>query len=188
MKYVLLVYYIVVLVEVFLNFVCYDGVCYGLCVLGKDIVEMYENICVEGFGDEVKCWVLIGMYVLLVGYYDVYYLKVQKVCMLIKCDFDFVWQNGVDVILILVMFLVVFGIVDQDMYFDLVKMYMQDVFMVMLNMVGFLGIFVFGGFDKDGLLFGLQLIGKLFDEVILFQFSQVIEDVVGFFELGNWWG
>lgn len=55
-KYVLLVYYVIVFVEVFLNFVCYDGVKYGYCVMfevGDGIIEMYEKICVEGFGLEV---------------------------------------------------------------------------------------------------------------------------------------
>lgn len=43
-------YYIIVFVEVFFNLVWYDGVCYGLRVDGEFIEEMYECMCVIGFG------------------------------------------------------------------------------------------------------------------------------------------
>lgn len=63
--------------EVLVNLVCYDGVKYGFCVSElENFLNMYVKICFEGFGLEVKCWIMIGIYVLLVGYYDVYYLKV----------------------------------------------------------------------------------------------------------------
>lgn len=187
-KYALPAYYIVAPAEASSNLARYDGVRYGLRVPGKDIVEMYENTRAEGFGDEVKRRVLIGTYVLSAGYYDAYYLKAQKVRTLIKRDFDLAWQNGVDAILTPATPSAAFGVADHDMHSDPVKMYMQDVFTVTLNMAGLPGISVPGGLDKDGLPLGLQLIGKPFDEATLFQLSQVIEDAAGSFEPGNWWG
>lgn len=54
--YGVLIYYIIVLCEVFSNLVCYDGVYYGFCEVSVEIVEeMYLWMRLEGFGKEVKC-------------------------------------------------------------------------------------------------------------------------------------
>jgi aspartyl-tRNA(Asn)/glutamyl-tRNA(Gln) amidotransferase subunit A len=55
-------------------------------------------------------------------------------------------------------------------------MYLNDIFTVTVNMAGLPGIAVPGGLDKDGLPLGLQLIGRPFDEEMLFSLAQVIED------------
>ncbi|MEM8744297.1 MAG: Asp-tRNA(Asn)/Glu-tRNA(Gln) amidotransferase subunit GatA [Pseudomonadota bacterium] len=187
-KYALPAYYIVAPAEASSNLARYDGVRYGLRVPGKDIVEMYENTRAEGFGDEVKRRVLIGTYVLSAGYYDAYYLKAQKVRTLIKRDFDLAWQNGVDAILTPATPSAAFGVADQELHADPVKMYLNDIFTVTVNMAGLPGISVPAGLDKDGLPLGLQLIGKPFDEATLFQVGQVIEDSAGSFEPQKWWG
>ncbi|MBG6144952.1 aspartyl-tRNA(Asn)/glutamyl-tRNA(Gln) amidotransferase subunit A [Labrenzia sp. EL_142] len=187
-KYALPAYYIVAPAEASSNLARYDGVRYGLRVPGKDIVEMYENTRAEGFGDEVKRRILIGTYVLSAGYYDAYYLKAQKVRTLIKRDFDLAWANGVDAILTPATPSAAFGVADQDLHADPVKMYLNDIFTVTVNMAGLPGISVPAGLDKDGLPLGLQLIGKPFDESTLFQVGQVIEDAAGSFEPDKWWG
>jgi len=187
-KYALPAYYIVAPAEASSNLARYDGVRYGLRVPGKDIVEMYENTRAEGFGDEVKRRVLIGTYVLSAGYYDAYYLKAQKVRTLIKRDFDLAWENGVDAILTPATPSAAFGVADQELHADPVKMYLNDIFTVTVNMAGLPGISVPAGLDKDGLPLGLQLIGKPFDEATLFQVGQVIEDAAGSFEPQKWWG
>jgi len=187
-KYALPAYYIVAPAEASSNLARYDGVRYGLRVPGKDIVEMYENTRAEGFGDEVKRRVLIGTYVLSAGYYDAYYLKAQKVRTLIKRDFDLAWEKGVDAILTPATPSAAFGVADQDLHADPVKMYLNDIFTVTVNMAGLPGISVPAGLDKDGLPLGLQLIGKPFDEATLFQVGQVIEDAAGTFTAEKWWG
>lgn len=186
-KYALPAYYIVAPAEASSNLARYDGVRYGLRVPGKDIVEMYENTRAEGFGDEVKRRILIGTYVLSAGYYDAYYLKAQKVRTLIKRDFDLAWANGVDAILTPATPSAAFGIADQDLHADPVKMYMQDIFTVTVNMAGLPGISVPAGLSSEGLPLGLQLIGKPFDEGTLFQTAQVIEDAAGRFTPEAWW-
>jgi aspartyl-tRNA(Asn)/glutamyl-tRNA(Gln) amidotransferase subunit A len=187
-KYALPAYYIVAPAEASSNLARYDGVRYGLRVPGNDIVEMYENTRAEGFGEEVKRRVLIGTYVLSAGYYDAYYLKAQKVRTLIKRDFDLAWANGVDAMLTPATPSAAFGVADQDLHSDPVKMYLNDIFTVTVNMAGLPGISVPAGLDKDGLPLGLQLIGKPFDESTLFQVGQVIEDAAGSFEPEKWWG
>ncbi len=186
-KYALPAYYIVAPAEASSNLARYDGVRYGLRVPGKDIIEMYENTRAEGFGREVKRRVMIGTYVLSAGYYDAYYLKAQKVRTLIKRDFENVFDQGVDAILTPATPSAAFGIADQDMSADPVKMYLNDVFTVTVNMAGLPGISVPAGLDQKGLPLGLQLIGRPFDEEMLFRAGHVIEQAAGRFEPQKWW-
>ncbi len=186
-KYALPAYYIVAPAEASSNLARYDGVKYGLRVPGKDIVEMYEKTRAEGFGREVQRRVMIGTYVLSAGYYDAYYLKAQKVRNLIKRDFEETFAAGVDAILTPATPSAAFGIADQDMAADPVKMYLNDIFTVTVNMAGLPGISVPAGLDAKGLPLGLQLIGRPFDEETLFRTGNVIEQAAGRFEPQRWW-
>ena len=186
-KYALPAYYIVAPAEASSNLARYDGVRYGLRVPGKDIIDMYEKTRASGFGDEVKRRVMIGTYVLSAGYYDAYYLQAQKVRTLIKKDFEDVFHAGVDAILTPATPSAAFGIADQDMAADPVKMYLNDIFTVTVNMAGLPGIAVPAGLDERGLPLGLQLIGRPFDEETLFQTAYVIEQAAGKFIAPKWW-
>jgi len=186
-KYALPAYYIVAPAEASSNLARYDGVRYGLRVAGDDITDMYEKTRSEGFGDEVQRRIMIGTYVLSSGYYDAYYLRAQKVRTLIKRDFEEVFNSGVDAILTPSTPSSAFAIGDEEMASDPIKMYMQDIFTVAVNMAGLPGISVPAGLDTKSLPLGLQLIGKPFDEETLFQASQVIEDAAGRFTPKKWW-
>ena len=186
-KYALPAYYIVAPAEASSNLARYDGVRYGLRQDGKDIVDMYEKTRAAGFGTEVKRRILIGTYVLSAGYYDAYYIRAQKVRTLIKRDFEVAFEAGVDAILTPATPSSAFGIADQDMANDPVKMYLNDIFTVTVNMAGLPGIAVPAGLDRKGLPLGLQLIGKAFDEETLFQTAYVIEQAAGRFTPDRWW-
>lgn len=186
-KYALPAYYIVAPAEASSNLARYDGVRYGLRVEGDDIVDMYEKTRAAGFGDEVKRRVLIGTYVLSAGYYDAYYLRAQKVRTLIKRDFETVFADGVDAILTPATPSAAFAIGDESMKADPVKMYLNDIFTVTVNMAGLPGISVPAGINKDGLPLGLQVIGKAFDEETLFSVGEVLEQAAGRFSPKQWW-
>lgn len=186
-KYALPAYYIVAPAEASSNLARYDGVRYGLRVEGKDINDMYEKSRAAGFGQEVKRRIMIGTYVLSAGYYDAYYIRAQKVRNLIKRDFELAFNSGVDAILTPATPSSAFGIADQDMANDPVKMYLNDVFTVTVNMAGLPGIAVPAGLDQKGLPLGLQLIGKPFDEEMLFRTAHVIEQAAGRFSPEKWW-
>ncbi|MBN7760075.1 Asp-tRNA(Asn)/Glu-tRNA(Gln) amidotransferase subunit GatA [Nitratireductor aquimarinus] len=186
-KYALPAYYIVAPAEASSNLARYDGVRYGLRVPGKDIADMYEQTRAAGFGREVKRRIMIGTYVLSAGYYDAYYLKAQKVRTLIKRDFEQVFDQGVDAILTPATPSAAFGIADQEMASDPVKMYLNDIFTVTVNMAGLPGIAVPAGLDAKGLPLGLQLIGKPFEEETLFRTAHVIEQAAGRFAPNKWW-
>jgi aspartyl-tRNA(Asn)/glutamyl-tRNA(Gln) amidotransferase subunit A len=174
-KYALPAYYIVAPAEASSNLARYDGVKYGLRVSGRDITDMYEMTRAAGFGREVKRRIMIGTYVLSAGYFDAYYVKAQRVRTLIKRDFEAAFHAGVDAVLTPATPSAAFGVGDEDMKADPVKMYLNDVFTVTVNMAGLPGIAVPAGKDGQGLPLGLQLIGKPFDEETLFAAARVIE-------------
>lgn len=186
-KYALPAYYIVAPAEASSNLARYDGVRYGLRVDGNDIADMYEKTRAAGFGDEVKRRIMIGTYVLSAGYYDAYYLRAQKVRTLIKQDFETVFHAGVDAILTPATPSSAFAIGDKELAADPVKMYLNDVFTITVNMAGLPGLSVPAGLDAHGLPLGLQLIGKPFEEETLFQVASVIEKAAGTFTPKKWW-
>ena len=180
-KYALPAYYIVAPAEASSNLARYDGVKYGLRVEGNDITDMYEKTRAAGFGDEVQRRILIGTYVLSAGFYDAYYTRAQKVRTLIKRDFEQAFADGIDCILTPATPSAAFPIGDKEMAADPVKMYLNDVFTVTVNMAGLPGIAVPAGLSVDGLPLGLQLIGKPFEEGELFRTGAVIEECAGRF-------
>ncbi|MGI9364067.1 MAG: amidase family protein, partial [Rhizobiaceae bacterium] len=186
-KYALPAYYIVAPAEASSNLARYDGVKYGLRVDGKNIEEMYENTRAAGFGEEAKRRILIGTYVLSAGFYDAYYTRAQKVRTLIKRDFEQCFADGVDCILTPATPSAAFSIGDKEMAADPVKMYLNDVFTVTVNMAGLPGIAVPAGLNGQGLPLGLQLIGRPFEEETLFQAGSVIETAAGRFTPKRWW-
>ena len=186
-KYALPAYYIVAPAEASSNLARYDGVRYGLREQSTDIVSMYENTRAAGFGAEVRRRVMIGTYVLSAGYYDAYYLRAQKVRTLIKRDFETVFDEGIDAILTPATPSAAFEIGDQEMANDPVKMYLNDIFTVTVNMAGLPGISVPAGLDANGLPLGLQLIGKPFEEETLYQAGNIIELAAGRYSPDKWW-
>ena len=185
-QYALPAYYIVAPAEASSNLARYDGVRYGLRVPGDDIISMYENTRAAGFGKEVKRRVLIGTYVLSAGYYDAYYLRAQKVRALIKRDFETAFEAGVDAILTPATPSPAFG-VEAMALASPIEMYLNDIFTVTVNMAGLPGIAVPAGLDGKGLPLALQLIGRPFDEEMLFRVGRVIEKAAGHFTPARWW-
>jgi aspartyl-tRNA(Asn)/glutamyl-tRNA(Gln) amidotransferase subunit A len=182
-KYALPAYYIVAPAEASSNLARYDGVRYGLRVPGEDLTDTYEKTRAAGFGREVQRRILIGTYVLSAGYYDAYYVRAQKVRTLIKRDFDEAWAKC-DVVLTPATPSAAFA---PGEITDPLQMYLNDVFTVTVNMAGLPGIAVPAGLSADGLPLGLQLIGKPFDEVTLFQTAFAIEQAAGKYVAKQWW-
>jgi aspartyl-tRNA(Asn)/glutamyl-tRNA(Gln) amidotransferase subunit A len=176
-KYGLATYYIVAPAEASSNLARYDGVRFGLRADGADLRALYENTRAAGFGAEVRRRVLIGTYVLSAGYYDAYYLKAQKVRALILKDFTDAFQT-VDALLTPTAPSAAFA--QGENMDDPVKMYLNDVFTVPVNMAGLPGISVPAGLDANGLPLGLQIIGRAFDEETVFAVAGAVERAAGF--------
>lgn len=189
-KYALPAYYVIAPAEASSNLARYDGVRYGhraTLAAGDGIDDMYEKTRAEGFGHEVQNRVMIGTYVLSAGFYDAYYNRARRVRALIKKDFDDVFATGVDAILTPATPSAAFGLGEMSDA-DPVKMYLNDVFTVTVNLAGLPGIAVPTGTDSQGLPLGLQLIGRPWEEGDLLNTAYALESAAGFVaKPGKWW-
>jgi aspartyl-tRNA(Asn)/glutamyl-tRNA(Gln) amidotransferase subunit A len=176
-KYALPTYYIIAPAEASSNLARYDGVRFGLREGGETLEDVYRNTRTSGFGAEVKRRILIGAYVLSAGYYDAYYLKAQKVRALIARDFDAAFET-VDAVLTPTAPSDAFAIGEK--MDDPVKMYLNDVFTVPVNLAGLPSISVPAGLSGQGLPLGLQVIGRAFDEVTLLSVAAALESAANF--------
>jgi aspartyl-tRNA(Asn)/glutamyl-tRNA(Gln) amidotransferase subunit A len=176
-KYALPTYYIIAPAEASSNLARYDGVRYGVRVEGENLRDMYEMTRAEGFGPEVTRRIMIGTYVLSAGYYDAYYVKAQKVRRLIQNDFLKAWEKC-DALLTPATPSAAFAIGENED--DPIKMYLNDVFTVAVNLAGLPGMSVPAGLDAQGLPLGLQVIGRAWDEQTVFNVSRAIEAAARF--------
>lgn len=189
-KYALPAYYVIAPAEASSNLARYDGVRYGHRAKlgqGDGITEMYEKTRAEGFGAEVQRRVMVGTYVLSAGFYDAYYNRARKVRALIKKDFEDVFAQGIDAILTPATPSAAFGLGEMENA-DPVKMYLNDVFTVTVNLAGLPGISVPAGLDAQGLPLGLQLIGRPWEEGDLLNIAHEVEQRAGFVaKPRKWW-
>ena len=176
-KYALPTYYVIAPAEASSNLARYDGVRYGLRVEGENLNKTYENSRAEGFGREVKRRIMTGTYVLSAGYYDAYYTKAQKVRRLISNDFTEAYKKC-DVLLTPATPSAAFAIGENED--DPIKMYLNDVFTVTVNLAGLPGMTVPAGLSSDGLPLGLQVIGKAWDEETVFRTGCILEQAAQF--------
>jgi aspartyl-tRNA(Asn)/glutamyl-tRNA(Gln) amidotransferase subunit A len=173
-KYGIPVYYILTSAEASSNLSRYDGVRYGVRSEKSDAMEdMYVNTRSEGFGPEVKRRIMLGTYVLSSGYYDAYYRKGQKVRRLIKQDFESAFEK-VDYIISPTTPTTAFKIGDKTD--DPLAMYLNDIYTVSVNLAGNCGLSVPIGKDKEGLPFGIQVIGRKFDEAGLLKMADLLSE------------
>lgn len=170
--YAVAAYYILATSEASSNLARYDGVKYGLRVEGQDLIDMYMKTREQGFGPEVKRRIILGTYALSSGYYDAYYKKAQQVRTLIKNDFEKAFEK-VDVIVTPTCPTPAFKIGEK--IDDPLKMYLNDIFTISVNLAGTPAISIPCGFTSLGLPVGLQIIGKHFDEEAILKTSYAYE-------------
>jgi len=159
--YAVATYYVIATSEASSNLARYDGVKYGLRAGGRDLLEMYMNTRMMGFGAEVKRRIMLGTYALSSGYYEAYYKKAQQVRTLIKRDFEDAFRL-VDVIATPTSPEPAFKVGEKAS--DPLKMYLSDIFTISVNLAGVPAISVPCGFTANNLPIGLQIIGRHFDE------------------------
>ncbi len=171
-------YYIIAMAEASSNLSRYDGVHYGFRTDKpvEDIVELYSLSRSQGFGEEVKRRIMLGAYTLSSGYYDAYYLKALKVRRLIKEDFDAAFASC-DIILCPVSPTTAFKIGENAS--DPLKMYLEDIYTLSLNLAGLPGLALPCGVSGAGLPIGMQLIGPVFSEETLLRAGRMFERETG---------
>ena len=179
--YALSAYYIIASAEASSNLARFDGVKYGYRTQNfSNLTEMYENTRSEGFGAEVKRRIMLGTYVLSSGYYDAYYKKAKFTQLRIQDEFNKAFE-ACDLLLTPTAPDTAFRIGEQ--VDDQVKMYMNDILTVTVNIAGLPGLSMPCGFDGKGLPVGCQLIGPKFGEQVLFDVASCWEQQNGGFDL-----
>ena len=181
--YALAAYYIIACAEASSNLARYDGVRYGYRAKEfANLTEMYEKSRSEGFGAEVKRRIMLGTYVLSSGYYDAYYKKAKFTQIRIQEEFAKAFDSC-DLLLTPTVPETSFRIGEN--IDDQIKMYMNDILTVTVNIASLPGISVPCGFDGKGLPIGAQLIGPKFSEGTLFRCAAGWEEICGGFDLSR---
>jgi aspartyl-tRNA(Asn)/glutamyl-tRNA(Gln) amidotransferase subunit A len=153
-------YYVVATAEASSNLARYDGVLYGARHPGDNsMLQMYRRTRGEYFGTEVKRRILLGTFVLSVGYHDKYYATAMKLANALGQQLDEAFAK-VDVIV---------GLTSPTAAFRLgeivnpLQMYLTDVFTCPPNLAGIPALTVPVRLES-GLSAGLQLMARRGDE------------------------
>lgn len=173
----LAVYYVLVPAEVSSNMSRYDGVKFGERVGGKDLLDTYMKTRGQLLGSEVKRRIMLGTYVLSAGYADQFYRKAWQVRNMIRKNVENVFKE-IDVIALPVAPTPAFKIGEKSN--DPLKMYLNDIFTVLANVVGVPAISVPGNeINRDGkkLPVGMQFISAQYNEKKLFEIGKKFEKI-----------
>ncbi|MBS6510467.1 MAG: Asp-tRNA(Asn)/Glu-tRNA(Gln) amidotransferase subunit GatA [Clostridiales bacterium] len=177
LKNALPAYYVISSAEASSNLARFDGIKYGFRSENFDGIEqLYERSRSEGFGAEVKRRIMLGSFVLSAGYYDAYYKKALEVRTLIGQEFERVLKTC-DMILSPVAPTTAYRLGEKTG--DPLQMYLGDIYTVPVNIAGLPALSLPCGKDAAGLPIGMQLIGRAFGEVELYQVAYAFEQEKG---------
>lgn len=158
------VYYILASAEAASNLARFDGVRYGTRTKTFDTMEeMVIKSRNEGFGSEVKERIMMGNYFLRSQSYDDYYRKAQGIRQSLSHSVQQQLVNA-DFLLSPTSHTVAFPFGTLK---DAVSRYQTDLCTVLANLCGLPAVSLPCGYDKQGMPFGLQLMGNKFCEGIL---------------------
>lgn len=175
LDYMVPAYYVLTTAEACSNLSRFDGVHYGhRSQNAHGVEETYKKSRSEGFGEEVKRRIMAGTFVLSHGYYDAYYAKGQKVRRILRDKTDEL-LNEFDVLLLPTTPTPAFEL---NAVTDPISMYLQDIYTVHANLSGNPAISLPLGKHTDGRPFGIQVIGKHFDEKEMIGFSRKLEEIM----------
>ena len=165
-------YYLIAPSECSSNLSRFDGVRYGLRVDAESAEQMMGATREEGFGAEVKRRIMIGTYALSAGYYDAYYAQAQRVRTLILRDFAAAFEQC-DVLVSPTAPTSAFRFGDKSN--DPLAMYLNDVYTIPASLAGTPALSLPAGLDEDGLPVGVQIMGPVLGEQVLFRVARALE-------------
>lgn len=166
-------YFILSRAEAASNLARFDGVRYGLRdKKASTLQEMYAKTRHDGFGPEVRRRIMIGNYVLSVGYAGDFYHNAQKVQHAIRRNFLDSFKNC-DVLVMPTHPAPAFkfGAFDANK----LQMDLQDYFTCPANLAGIPALSVPCGMSSTQLPIGFQLVGPHLSEELLFKVGHAYE-------------
>jgi aspartyl-tRNA(Asn)/glutamyl-tRNA(Gln) amidotransferase subunit A len=169
-------YYVLATAEASSNLARYDGVRYGSREEGDTASATCERTRTAGFGPEVKRRILLGTFVLSEGYREAYYLRAQHARDLVALDFERAFKSA-DVLLGPTTPTPAFPFGEKTL--DPVAMYLSDIYTVPSSLAGLPGLSIPCGFTRAGLPVGAQLVGRPFEELVLYRAALFLERSLG---------
>lgn len=152
----------------------YDGIHFGYrSAQAKEVEEVYVNSRTEGFGEEVKERIMVGMFTVSKHYYDDFYLKAQQVRRMLKEKTDEVLENC-DLILFPSTPSTAYRFDDSD---ENKESHDLNVYTVLANVTGLPAVSLPLGHHTNGMPFGLQILGKRYKESELINASTHLIDI-----------
>ncbi len=178
-KYAVNAYYIIACAEASSNLSRYDGIKYGYRTDNfSELSELYERTRSEGFGEEVKRRIMLGVYVLSSGYYDKYYKRAKLTQRKIAHEFSQAFKEC-DVIATPTYPTAAIKLGEKRN--NPLKMYSSDICTVSANIAGLPAISLPCGKSRYGMPIGIQLMGARFAEQTLFDAASFYEKICGGF-------
>ncbi len=180
LPYALPCYYIINPCEISSNFSRYDGIRYGRKEPGEDLIATYIHSRTSGLGDEAKRRIMIGNFALSAGYYDQYYKQALKMRSLIRREYVETFER-VDVLITPVAPDVAFQLGEKTN--DPLKMYLEDIFTISLNLAGVPGVSIPCGWkqiEDKKLPIGAQLIAGWGRDYEMLEVGNALETVLQF--------
>ncbi|MBC7745767.1 MAG: Asp-tRNA(Asn)/Glu-tRNA(Gln) amidotransferase subunit GatA [Flavobacterium sp.] len=165
LPYMIPVYYVLTAAEASSNLARFAGMHYGYrSKQVKDLETTIRNSRTEGFGEEVKRRIMLGVFVLSAGSYEAYYSKAQKVRRLVQ-DKTFALFEDFDFIISPTSPTTAFKIGEKSD--NPLAMYLADIFTVHANIAGNPAISIPNGLAKNGMPIGVQIMGRHFEDAAL---------------------
>lgn len=168
-------YYVIAPAEASSNLARYDGMRYGLRVDGADLYDTFKKTRAAGFGDEVQRRMIIGTAVLSSESYDVYFMQAARVRRKIADAFNAAFDNC-DLIVCPTSSGTALPL-DSDL--TPLEYYALDMFTVAMNLAGIPAVSVPAGLAANGLPLGVQVVGRMFDDMCVLQLAKTIEQFAG---------
>lgn len=177
LDHVISTYYLIANSEASSNLARYDSIRYGYRTPNpENLIDSYKTSRQEGMGTEVKTRIMLGTYALSAGYYDAYYKKANAIRSHMRHQLSELFEK-VDVLVGPTAPNVAFKV--GEMIDDPLSMYMQDLYTTFVNLVSAPALSVPCG-TVDNMPVGLQVIGPLFGEDVLFSVGKAVEQVRDF--------
>lgn len=172
LDYLVPTYYVLTTAEASSNLARFSGLHYGYrSAAATDMESAFRKSRSEGFGAEVKRRIMLGTLVLSAEHYDAYYTKGLKVRQMIKQATEALLKNY-DFLLLPTTPTPAFKIGEKAA--NPVAMYLADIFTVQANISGHPALSVPAGKHSSGLPFGVQLMGRYFEEAELLAAGQLL--------------
>lgn len=166
-------YQIIAMGEASSNLARFDGIRYGHSKENpKDINDLYYGSREEGFGEEVKRRIMVGSYILSGENAKKYYDKALSIRSDIRTSFLKAFEEY-DLIIGPTTTTTAYDL--SDPMNDPLKSFMDDVLVIPVNMAGLPGMNLPVGFSKDNMPIGMHIIGKPFDEALIYKLASFIE-------------